>query len=233
MVFVYSVQMSIVIGLSLLFHFMNDWKHSRELEKEKMEAELMALRAQLNPHFLFNSLNNIYSLSLDKSDRAPAYILMMSQLTRYILHDSRSEMVSLDAEIEFIRNLLKLESIRLDDDAKFNFNITGSADDIQIAPLLLLPFVENAIKHGVNPNPNEAYVDIHLEIDNEEAISFTVRNRLEMEADLRNESREELAPSGVGLENVKRRLSLLYPGRYQLELKNDADMFTAYLRIEK
>jgi hypothetical protein len=229
---IFFVHLVIWVGASALAHFVSSWLRSRDQEKRQLEAELSALRAQLNPHFLFNSLNNIYALALEKSDHGPRYVLKLAELMRYILHDSQAPAVAIGKELAFVQNYLDLEEIRMAGEATLTLETKGDTDTGEIAPLLLLPLVENAFKHGVNAQPREAVVEIRVQVSSDGSLEITVSNTkpsTETAAPWADPS--FAAPGGVGLENLRRRLELLYPRRHALSLEDTGERYTASLKI--
>lgn len=234
MLIVFFNQVMVFAGLSALLQYIRSWVLARDLERQKLEAELTALKAQLNPHFLFNSLNNIYSLSLDKSDLAPDYVLKLSELMRYILHDSEVKMVTLREELAFVQSYFDLEGIRMGDTVRMALNVEGAAvDDVRIAPLLLLPFVENAFKHGVKVKPEASYVELTVVVGESGDLTVRVVNSKEPSDDPRPEGEDgNEVLGGVGLTNLQRRLILLYPGRHELRLHDAGSRYEVNLRIE-
>ncbi|MDF3127617.1 histidine kinase [Kiritimatiellaeota bacterium B1221] len=224
---VWSIQAMIVTGLALLLHLINALLRLKESEQRILEAEITALKAQLSPHFIFNSLNNIYSLSLAKSELAPDYTIKLSKITRYILREINHELISLDQELAFIRDYIALERIRLKDRANISLEVKGDPNGHQIAPLILLPFIENIFKHGVNPDPDQADVRIIVEIKDSGEIKLSFTNTLlaDTEPPLEN------ATGGVGLSNVRRRLKLLYPGIYDLNITEGPQHYITHLRL--
>ncbi len=221
---VWGVQAMIMTGLALLFHLINTYVRSKEYEQQGLEAEVAALKAQLSPHFIFNSLNNIYSLALAKSDLAPDYTMKLSKITRYILHETSRPDIPLTQALDFIRDYLALERIRLGDRAKISYRIEGSPEECRITPLILLPFIENIFKHGVNPDPGQAEVDILVTIERDGVIDLHFSNRLLPETG-------EVSESGVGLANVRRRLELMCPNRYELNISPGPEFYTVHLRL--
>ncbi len=190
----------------------------KEVENEKLEAELKVLKAQLNPHFMFNTLNNIYSLSLDKSNLTPGLILKLSDIMSYTLYDCKEDKVQVKDEINFINNYLELEKIRLGGNIKIEFIITGVYDNSEIAPLLFMPFIENAFKHGINQRPSNPYINIRLEFTEDKKMTFCIENNTNPYY-----TKEFKNAYGIGIENVKKRLDLIYPDSHNLnivELKN-------------
>ncbi|WP_282087284.1 sensor histidine kinase [Aquimarina algiphila] len=195
-----------------------------KLNEQKKTAELVALKNQLNPHFLFNTLNNLYALTLKKSDAAPKVIQKLSEILDYILYRCNHEYVSLDKEIELIENYLSLEKIRYADRVKISFskNVTGRE---KVAPLLLLTFVENAFKHGVANEINQANININIS-KNKEQLVFKVENSkpVNMKPVVQKES--------IGLQNIKKQLELLYPKAYDLIIENKSNSFSANLKLD-
>lgn len=194
----------------------------KELAAKQFQAELQLLRAQINPHFLFNTLNNLYSLTLEKSDQAPTIVVKLSELMRYMLETSRQEKSSLQSEITFIRNYLALEKLRLNNRATIYFEVVGEPQQKTIASLLLIPFIENAFKHGINATAGNAYLHSQLRIEENELFFF-------IENSISSKQHEEV--SGTGLENVRRRLHLLYPNSHQLAIENDGTKFSVNLQL--
>ncbi len=196
------------------------------INQKKVESELKALKSQINPHFLFNSLNNIYSLSMGESGKAPTAILKLSDLMRYMLYESNEKEVSLEKEIDFLENYIDLQRLRSDRHARIEYNRDGSTGGLQIAPLLFLPLVENSFKHGVKGDPSGGYVKINMDIgENELALSIeNNKGKVDEIEDHKN--------SGIGLANVKRRLELLYPEKSILEIDDTGSDFKVKLKLE-
>ena len=195
-----------------------------ELEKQNLELELNVLKAQVNPHFLFNSLNNIYSLSLQKSDKAPEVVLKLSNLMRYVLYECNTKKVALSKEVHFIYDYVDLEKIRHFKNDKIKFELSGILPQNEIEPFLLIPFVENAFKHGLNDKPDRNWVNIFLEVKMD-SLKLVVENSLNS-----IEPSKKLT-SGIGLQNVQKRLKILYPERHVLDISNSADSFKVELKI--
>lgn len=220
------------LGISFAYSFALSWmKNERQksvLVQEKLVTELAFLKAQVNPHFLFNTLNNLYSMA-NRSDSPELAdgIDKLSQLMRYMLHDSNGETVLLDRELDYIRSFIEIQKLRLseDDDFIIQFNVDGPTTNVRIAPMLLIPFVENAFKHGIDFKESSV-IKIELIIENDEMI-FSVFNSC---AD--NANNLEKGRSGIGLENLRRRLELLYYGRYSLEIKEDGEVHGAILKLK-
>jgi sensor histidine kinase YesM len=195
------------------------------IRQEKVETELKALKSQINPHFLFNSLNNIYSLSLGDSGDAPAAILKLSDLMRYMLYESNEEKVSLQKEIDFLENYIDLQRLRSNRQARIEYSKDGSPGGHMIAPLLFLPLVENSFKHGVKGDPHSGFVNISLVIG-EKDLELSLENNKGKVDEI-----EDHEKSGIGLANVKRRLELLYPGKNLLDILDHEDIFKVKLQL--
>ncbi|WOK04266.1 histidine kinase [Imperialibacter roseus] len=197
-----------------------------ETRQEKLNAELEALKSQVNPHFLFNSLNNLYGLSLKGDKKTPASILKLSEVLRYMIYEAKDEKVPLEKEIAFIENYINLQRLRSDHHASISFEVAGEARELQIAPLLFIPFVENSFKHGVKGETGDSYVDVKMEVG-DDFVNFTCRNNMGSIDDV-----EQRKYGGIGLENVKKRLKLIYEDRYTLELNEGKEEYKVNLTIE-
>ncbi len=210
--------------LFLVLRLYVEKQHLLKLNEQKKTAELVALKNQLNPHFLFNTLNNLYALTLKKSDDAPKVIQKLSEILDYILYRCNDDYVSLDKEIELIENYLSLEKIRYADRVKISFskNVTGQE---KVAPLLLLTFVENAFKHGVANEINQALININISKKREQLI-FSVENSKPISAEPITEK------ESIGLQNIKKQLELLYPKAYDLIIENTSNSFSANLKLD-
>jgi sensor histidine kinase YesM len=202
-------------------------KIARELSREKLDAELKFLKSQIHPHFLFNTLNSLYALTLQKSNQSSEVVLKLSQFLDYMLYDCNVSQISLEKEIEQMQNLITLEKLRYGDRLDVDFNISGSIIAHKIPPLLMLPFIENAFKHGVSQHTENSFIYIDLKIKDQNLI-FRVENSC-----VHSEVTEEADyTKGIGLKNVKRRLDLIYgPSGYELEVFKEEDSFTMVLKI--
>lgn len=198
----------------------------KELEVKQSQAELNLLKSQVNPHFLFNSLNSIYSLILNNSDIAADAVMKLSDLMRYLLESSKKRKVLVKNEFEFLQNYIDLETIRLGKKAKISSSFEGNQSGKIISPLLLITFIENCFKHGIGVNSRENSIEISVEL-NENTIHLKTINNI---------APQRINPatkkSGTGIENVKKRLELLYPEKHQLEIRNDEKEFIVNLSIE-
>jgi hypothetical protein len=211
----------IPIPLFGLLWFYEQWKWMRSLKKDKAKAELELLKTQINPHFFFNTLNNLYTLTVKQSEEAPAVVLKLSDMMRYTIYEGKKESVSLRDEVEYLNNYLDLHRIRYKKkvDIQFRHAIEESGE---VAPLLFIILLENAIKHGVESLSENAFIHIILEADANH-IKFTISNNFE-----RLENPE---PPGIGIENLKRRLELLYPKKHTLIIKEEGNVYTAELTL--
>lgn len=199
-------------------------KFQKELEKEKLNSELAMLKNQISPHFFFNTLNNIYSLiSINASD-AKVAVLKLSKMMRYMLYDSENGSCRLSSEIEFMSSYIDLMKLRMNDKIRLSVSFPDKFDDLNIPPLLFIPFIENAFKHGIT-NRRKSFIDIKLYIDNG-SINFTCINSI---GNGIVETSSET--SGIGLENVSKRLNLLFPGKHSLKINKTEDTFEILLNI--
>ena len=201
-------------------------KELLEKEKQKTEAELKALKAQINPHFFFNTLNSIYSMALDKDDRLPATVLQLSDLMRYFLYDAKDNFIPLEKELAVVNNYIALQKIRSGEHLKIEINKEGTATDLQIAPLLLITFLENAFKHGAKGNSENTFICFDTRIEKNQ-LTFRVENNKGLVDEVKKDEK-----GGLGLENVKRQLELLYPGKHSLTIKDQQDRFVVQLQLD-
>jgi two-component system, LytTR family, sensor kinase len=200
-------------------------RQKKEMEAEKLSSELAFLKSQVNPHFLFNILNNICSLARKKSDETENAIIKLSQIMRYMLQDSKDEKVSLEKEMEYLQSYIELQRLRLPDAVKIDFTTEGRPELFSIEPLLLIPFVENAFKHGVSYQ-DSSEIRIRL-LCRGQMLYFSVENHI-----AKHQGGAIEQGSGIGLKNVMRRLELLYPGRHQLRIDDDGNQYKVELEIQ-
>jgi len=220
---------SLVAGLSVAIKMTGYWYQSeaekKELEKLHLESEISNLKHQLNPHFLFNTMNNIYSLIAINQDNAQQAVHQLSNLIRYVLYDSDQAKVSLKKELNFLHNYIQLMSLRIPENVKLTIDIEDPDYDVQIAPLLFIPLIENAFKHGISPTePSFISIKFELNLDNE--IVYTVENSSYPK------TYTDKSGSGIGLANLKKRLQLIYPSRYELMLEDQVKTYRAGLKIK-
>jgi Putative regulator of cell autolysis len=197
----------------------------QEMESKQAKAELEVLKSQINPHFLFNSLNSIYSLTMVDAGKAGDAILTISDLLRYNLESSKSKFVTLTKEIEFLDSYMQLEALRLGNSCKVDFLKEGDFHSQIIAPMMLIPFVENCFKHGISVNGSSNYVSISVRVDGN-ALCFQTENRI---ATARMEVQQKHVK--IGIDNVKRRLDMLYPDKHTLNISKSNDVFRVLLTI--
>lgn len=223
----------VYVGITTLFMLSQSWidlaesrKTLAEKEKELIANELKALKAQVNPHFLFNSLNSIYSLSLKKSEKTPQVILKLSGVLRYMIYESNEQLVSLEKEIQFIGDYIDLQKLRTKNPDAVKLHIEGLIGGQRIAPLILIVFIENAFKHGVKGDTVNQFIDLELTVADQD-IHFICKNNLGSVDETENSEFK-----GLGLDNVKRRLELLYSENYELKLSRTSVMFIVDLKIK-
>jgi len=197
---------------------------TKKITEEKLSTELKLLRAQINPHFLFNALNNIFSLSYAKSDNAPESILKLSGMLRYVIEDCANDEVSLSAELEYIQNYISFQEMKSPDGMNISLQLPSVAHSLKISPLLYIPFIENGVKYSKVEEYPDAYLDINVEIENADTIIFTQKNSIPRE-------NKAVPGTGKGIENVKQRLSILYKDRYALDIKEEQDSYYVRLAI--
>jgi hypothetical protein len=214
-----------VYGVIICFAI--DWfekfRKQKELKNYNKEMELALLRSQINPHFLFNTLNNINSFVYQDPDKTSYSIIKLSDIMRYMLYETNTDKVFLDKEVTYIHNYLDLQKLRSENKAYIDFQVKGDISRKKIAPMLFIPFVENAVKHGKKNIKNG--ISITLEVS-EDTIIFTCVNRMK-----ETNSVLTVNENGVGLANIKRRLELLYPDKHHLEITKDSDIFSVKLEI--
>jgi two-component system LytT family sensor kinase len=218
----------LVLAVSTSIKVTGDWyivdKKRKEAENEKLSTELNLLKSQINPHLFFNTLNNIYSLAIQKSERTPEAIVKLSELMRYIIYDTDKDKVPLSKEIDYIRNYIELEKLRLQNNAEIRFVVDGNPADKLIEPLLILPFIENAFKHGIR-HKQSCIVSIRISIE-DSRLNLWVENPVWNLPDSTEEKQQ-----GIGRVNAERRLQLLYNNNYSLETTVTDTVFRVNLTL--
>ncbi len=209
-----------IAGGTTIIKIISDWqRHQRdrkELETQRMQSEIKFLKSQINPHFLFNTLNSLYALTLKKSDKAPEIVIKLSEMMRYMLYESNERRVPLQKEVNYIQNYLALEALRQSGQADIRFNVEGQITDQTIAPLIFIPFLENSFKHGLNHQISDGYVHVNMKVlDNK--LLLRILNSKPAQPPLPSEK----TSGGIGLANVQRRLNLLYPNQYKLDIEDN------------
>lgn len=215
---------NLIIGFVLAIKLFKMWY---ERKQAALEAELSALKAQVHPHFLFNTLNNLYALSLASSPKSPQLILGLSDILRYMLYECNANEVHLEREIFMMQQYVKLEKVRYEDRIDINFTIKGDLTNKLIAPLLILPFIENAFKHGTSEKTGQVWINIDINVTGNHFKLKIANNNPEREPD-----NNQAAPGHIGLKNVMKRLELLYPATSKLKIMNEDDTFLIVLDMD-
>ncbi len=223
-----SIDTSVIVAFTTAFKFMQQWnernQYAKELEKKNLESELEMLKSQINPHFIFNTLNMIYFLMEQKDEKAKEVLLKFSDILSHQLYDYNKEFIDLDKEIRYLENYIELQKLRYDEEIlDLAYQLPKQTGGLKIAPMLLIPFIENAFKHG--SNSSRFKVDVKLKLDNGQLV-FLTKNSINL-----NKIKTK-GIGGIGLKNVKRRLELTYANRYELDIQNDGKVYTANLKIQ-
>ncbi len=212
------------ISIKLAYRWNLNEEAKLNYKKEKIEAELSMLKRQMNPHFLFNSLNSIYALSINKSELVTKSLLKLSSILRYFLYEEIHSDVKLTDELKVINDYIDLQRLRISENVTLSYNIVGSPGDYKIEPFIIMPLIENTFKHGID-NVQESFIDIAIIIMHEK-IGIKLMNRIV------NKSYTKNYNSGIGINNIKRRLDLIYPGKYKLDINRTEDIFTTHLELK-
>ena len=219
---------SIVFIASSMSNIVGRWfsseNHQKEIEHQKTLAELSYLKAQINPHFLFNTLNNIYVLAIKKSEQTPDAILKLSSMMRYVLNDTREDTVPLEKEIEYIGKYIDLQKMRLTESVKTKYTVSGYYHNLQIAPLILIPYIENAFKFGVSTH-GESHIYVSIAIDDKKLVLNTSNP-------IHNKENIIVESNGIGLVNAQRRLDLFYKNKYVLKINDDNQTYMVHLELQ-
>ncbi|MEM8528855.1 MAG: histidine kinase [Bacteroidota bacterium] len=213
--------------ITIPLRLVDNWLKKRALEKElkthQLEAELRFLKAQVNPHFLFNALNNIYALSFTASKKAPEMILRLSDMMSYMLYDCKQEKVNLASEIAYLNNYIDLQQLKKDGEFNIDFEVKGETSHVFITPMLFIPLFENVFKHGNLDDTTVGWLKSKLEIQ-DQILTFTIANS-------KRAKQNRMEKGGVGLDNLSERLKLLFPNRHQLTIEHTADSYNVLLKI--
>lgn len=226
------------VGFALILFstFKLIWDYQRkqsqivELEKEKIASELKFLKSQVNPHVLFNNLNNIYSYALEKSDKVPEMLLKLSDIMRYMLNEEDSQFVSLEKEIRYLEDFIELQKLRLEERGSVSMQVSGNTESYKIAPLLLVAFVENSFKHSMQSEVDNIEIDINIAVEND-MLTFSSRNTFS-EVDGPSLNNRKGRETGIGLQNVKKRLQLIYKDRHKLNISKEGNFFVVHLTLD-
>ncbi|WP_043706913.1 sensor histidine kinase [Tenacibaculum ovolyticum] len=219
-----------VLALATAIKLTIDWVNQKDrietLRKEHLKSELNFLKSQIQPHFFFNTLNNLYALTLEKSDIAPDVVLKLSDIMQYVIYDVKKSKVNLLNEIEYIQNYADLELLRCHKNAQININLKGNISNAKIPPLVFLSFIENCFKHG-NKNNSDFYICIDIEKKENNSLILNIENSFEPT----NSFAKKRLKSGIGNSNTKRRLDLIYKDQYSLKIMETKKVFTINLQI--
>lgn len=216
------MQLCGVASLAYFIHSARQNEQLKALKEQQLISELTYLKAQLQPHFFFNTLNNIYSLALQQSKDTAPLVAKLAEMMRYILYKSEEKLVPLKEEVTFLKNYVEVENIRYRSAIKINFEAQGINGESQITPLLLLPFIENAFKHGIQEEEQEGFVNIII-CKTEDDLTMEVANSI---------AHNKVNAGGIGLANVKKRLEILYPDQYKLLIESTEQLYNVSLTIE-
>ena len=231
--YAYFFSTFLVAGLSTVGKIMVDWivsnRQKTKVENESMQSELRFLKSQINPHFLFNTLNSLYALTLKKDDKAPDIVIKLSEMMRYMLYECNEPRVPLRKEINYLQNYLDLERLRQRKGIDIQLKVNGSVQEQMIAPLMFIPFLENAFKHGVNANIKDGFVIATLNVERN-AVHFIIENS--KGSVMPTQLHGNRPSGGIGLVNVRRRLELLYPGGYELNIRESPSTYAVHLDLE-
>ena len=220
--FLFVVIMVISAGIWIVQEWMQAEKKSKQIESERIAMELSFLRSQINPHFMFNTLNSIYSLALVKSDMTADAVIKLSDMMRYLIQDSDSDKVPLEKELEYLSHYVELQRIRLGGNINVTYHCAGNPSGYQIPPLILMPFVENAFKYGISSHePAPVIIDISVA---DRVLNLSVSNRIFTDRPVPDSS-------GLGIRNTRQRLEMIYPGHYSLDITENQKMYKINLMI--
>ncbi|MCC1483529.1 sensor histidine kinase [Winogradskyella immobilis] len=211
-----------LLGYIILSWLFRMWKQYKQLKNDKASAELALLKSKIDPHFFFNTLNNLYGLAIKKSDEAPQVILKLSEIMRYTIYEGENETVLLKDEINYLEQYIEVHKIRYKKTVNITFTKVIEEENISVAPLLFIMLLENAFKHGVESLTNNAYINLEL-IVKKKTLIFSVENNFEV---------KENAQTGIGIENLKRRLQLIYPKKHELLIHKDTSVYKTQLTIQ-
>jgi two-component system LytT family sensor kinase len=199
-------------------------ENEKSLMEEKLNTELKLLKAQINPHFIFNALNNIYSLTYMKASSAPESVLSLSEMLRYVFYDCNKDRVPLSSEIKYIENFTAFQRMKSDSEQHIHFDIECDSKQVPIAPMLFIPFIENAFKYSRIEEDEQAFVFMHIRCD-KKALYFNIRNSIPLK-------NKPLQGSNTGIKNVQHRLDIMYPGHYKLDIAERGEQFEVDLKLE-
>jgi sensor histidine kinase YesM len=211
-------------AIKLMKHWYIEGQRNLQLQKENIESQLQVLKAQVHPHFLFNTLNNIYSYTQNTSQIASKLVIGLSDILRYMLYEGNQPLVPLTKELKMIEEYIDLEKIRYGNRLEIHVNLPDGGYDLYIAPLLLVPFIENCFKHGISNVLEHPWMNLDIAVDKGTMTMKLINGKSASQGRLQN--------TGIGIENARRRLALVYPGKHDLIIKNEEEMFIVNLRLE-
>jgi sensor histidine kinase YesM len=215
----------IALSIKLLTYWYQQKKRTIEVEQQKTAAELQLLKSQLHPHFLFNTLNNLYSYTLENSPKSPEIVMKLTELLQFMIYKSNAPKIPLKKEIKLLQNYISLEELRYGERLDMSVKISGNIEYYQISPLLLLPFLENAFKHGTSKQLSQCWISMNISLENS-VMKFNLANSIEPDSE-----EEQTKKGGLGLQNVKRRLELLYKDKYSFEAQKLNNAFFVNIEI--
>ncbi len=215
-----------MVGFKLAWDASRKQHQVEALQSSVKESELRFLKSQINPHFLFNNLNNLYSYAIDQSPKTPSIILELSSVLRYMLYDCKEDFVTLTKELEHIKNFVKLNELQIEERGKVTLSKTGNCENYNMAPLILMVFIENAFKHSTASQSDNIIIDLSIDISDDGVLNFSCKNSF-----LPNFNNQSLS-KGIGLQNVKKRLEILYPDKHTLEIKDLDAMYHVNLVLQ-
>jgi two-component system LytT family sensor kinase len=217
---------TILSGFKFAWDALGKQREVDELKASIAESELQFLKSQINPHFLFNNLNNLYSYAIENSPKTPVIILELSSVLRYFLYECKEELVPLSKEIEQLRNFTQLSELQIEDRGEIHFEVSAVPSHLKIAPLILIVFIENAFKHGQAGQSRDIRIDMELKVTEDGRLEFYCMNNFKPSGSSEN------AAHGIGLENVKKRLQLIYPNAHRLDIQEIEDQYEVTLAID-
>lgn len=216
-----------VVFIAIAIKFYKRWSekdyHEQKVKREKVEAELQMLKTQINPHFLFNTLNSIYVLAMKKSEQTANTVMKLSDILDYILYRANTPKITISNEIQIIENYIELEKIRFTERVNLNFTSNIRSKELQIPPMLIIPFVENAFKHGVTKSMEKSWINIYIE-ETDKMLDIVVANS-------KSQNPTKRKAGGIGLMNVRKRLDLLYSDGYKLDITDKNNHFGVFLSV--
>ena len=217
---------AILTGVKFAWDAVNKQREVDKLEDAVKESQLQYLKSQINPHFLFNNMNNIYAYALEGSEKTPEIILELSGLLRYMLYECKERFVPLDKEIEHLKNFINLYELQIEDRGDVTFSLEGLIRNQKIAPLILIVFVENAFKHSQSSQSSGIQIEVNVRIGDDDKLFFQCKNSFD------EGSNVDKLDKGIGLQNVQKRLELIYPNAHSLKIKDDKNMYEVELSID-